>query len=167
MKKTPLKNIVSSALVQSDAKDDILHFQEKGQKRLEEFIHDRLLSSSVLSIWDPMKKLKLKTFSNWMEKTEIRVGDKVIKLREERQLLGRFLIIQGSRPELVPKLEKTIGEYEMSVVPRSLCAVDGSLYIPADKASLMHAIEGAKAQTVRSVTRVDAAQTQVTKSSHH
>ena len=107
-----------------------------------------------------MKKLKLKTFSNWMEKTEIRVGDKVIKLREERQLLGRFLIIQGSRPELVPKLEKTIGEYEMSVVPRSLCAVDGSLYIPADKASLMHAIEGAKAQTVRSVTRVDAAQTQ-------
>lgn len=114
-----------------------------------------------------MKKLELKTFSNWMEKTEIRVGDKVIKLREERQLLGRFLIIQGSRPELVPKLEKTIGEYEMSVVPRSLCAVDGSLYIPADKASLMHAIEGAKAQTVRSVTRVDAAQTQVTKSSHH
>ena len=46
----------SSALVQSDANDDILHFQEKGQKRLEEFIHDRLLSSSVLSIWDPMKK---------------------------------------------------------------------------------------------------------------
>jgi len=45
-----------------------------------------------------MKKLKLKTLSNWMEKTEIRVGDKVIKLREERQLLGRFLIIQGSRP---------------------------------------------------------------------
>jgi len=56
MKKTPLNNIVSSALVQSDANDDILHFQEKGQKRLEEFIHDRLLSSSVLSIWDPMKK---------------------------------------------------------------------------------------------------------------
>ena len=120
MKKTPLNNIVSSALVQSDANDDILHFQEKGQKRLEEFIHDRLLSSSVLSIWDPMKKLKLKTFSNWMEKTEICVGDKVIKLREERQLLGIFLIIQGSQPELVPKLEKTIGEYEMSVVPRSL-----------------------------------------------
>lgn len=29
----------------------------------------------------------------------------------------------------------------MSVVPRSLCAVDGSLYIPTDKASLMHAME--------------------------
>ena len=48
----------------------------------------------------------------------------------------------------------------MSVVPRSLCAVDGSLYIPADKASLIHATEGAKAQTVPSVTQNDATQTQ-------
>ena len=80
-----------------------------------------------------------------MEKTKVRVGDKVIKLHEDRQLLGRFLIIQGSRPELVPKLEETIGTYEMSVVPRSLRAVDGSLYIPTDKANLMHAIEAAKA----------------------
>ena len=72
-----------------------------------------------------------------MKKTKIRVGDKVIKLREERQLLGRFLMIQRSRPELVPKLEKATGEYEMSAVPRSLCAVDGSLYIPADKAMLL------------------------------
>lgn len=66
----------------------------------------------------------------------------MIKLREERQLLGRFLIIQGSRPELLPRL-KTIGEYEMSVIPRSICALDGALYIPGDKASLMHAIEEA------------------------
>ena len=73
-----------------------------------------------------MKNLNLKTFSNWIEKTKVRLGDKVIKLREERELIGRFLIIQGSRPELVPRLEETIGEYEMAVVPRSLCTVDGS-----------------------------------------
>ena len=88
-----------------------------------------------------------------MEKTRIRIGDKVIKLREERQLLGRFLIIQQCRPELVPKIEKAIGDYEMSVVPRSLCAVDGSLYIPTDKASLMHAIEGAEDQAEPSLTQ--------------
>ena len=34
----------------------------------------------------------------------------------------------------------------MSVVPRSLSAVDGSLYIPTDKASLMHVIESAKTE---------------------
>ena len=36
----------------------------------------------------------------------------------------------------------------MSVVPRSLCAVDGSLYIPTDKSCLMHAIEGAQSQAI-------------------
>ena len=144
---SPLKSLVSSALVPSDAKNDILNFAEKGQARFQDFINERLLSTSTISVWDPMKKLKLKTFSNWMEKIKVRTGDKVIKLREERELFGRFLIIQGSRPELVPKLEDAIGEYEMSVVPRSLCAIDGSLYIPTDKASLMHVIEAAKTES--------------------
>ena len=153
--KTPLKSLVSSVLVTDAARNDIQHFPEKGQKRFEEFIQDRLLPTSTLSVWDSMKKLKLKTFSNWMDKVKVRVGDKVIKLREERALLGRFLIIQGSRPGLVPKLEDTIGKYEMSVVPRSLCAVDGSLFIPTDKASLMHAIEGAKAEPIQSATLQD------------
>ena len=153
--KTQLKSLVSSAIVSNEAKSDILHFAEKGHKRFEEFVSDRLLSSSTLSVWDKMKKLKLKSFSNWMEKRKVRVGDKVIKLREERQLLGRFLIIQGSRPSLVPKLAETIGEYEMSVVPRSLCAVDGTLYIPTDKASLMHAVEDAKAEPPDPVKQPD------------
>ena len=51
-----------------------------------------------------------------MEKSKFTVGDKVIKLREERQLFARFLIIQQSRPEIVPKLEATIGEFEMTVI---------------------------------------------------
>ena len=153
---TPLKNIASSALIPEAAKHDILNFHEKGQIRFQEFIKDRLLVSSKLSIWDTMKKMKLKTFSNWMQKTRIQVGDKVIKLREERQLLGRFLIIQRSRPELVPKIEKVIGDFEMSVVPRSLCAVDGSLYIPSDKASLIHAIEAAGDQPIQSNTQSQA-----------
>lgn len=156
--KTPLKSLVSSALVSDGAKNDVLQFAEKGQKRFEEFVSERLISTSRLSVWDKMKKLKLKTFSNWMEKRKVRVGDKVIKLREERELLGRFLIIQGSRPSLVPKLEETIGEFEMSVVPRSLCAVDGTLYIPTDKASLMHAVENAKAEPLEVVPQPDQVQ---------
>ena len=129
-------------LVSEEAKQDILCLADKGQQCFEEFVYQRLTSRSSQSVWDKMKKLELKAFSksNWMEKTKLRVGDTVIKLREERELLGRFLLIQGSRPSLVPKLEVTIGEYEMSTVPRSLFAVDGSLYIPTDKASLIHAV---------------------------
>ena len=68
--KTPLKNIVSSALIPDSAKSDILNFKEKGQARFHEFIKDRLLPYSELFIWSPMKKIKLKTFSNWMEKKQ-------------------------------------------------------------------------------------------------
>lgn len=146
--KTPLKSLVSSALVPEEAKHDILHYAEKGQKRFEDFVCERLTNTSNLSVWDKMKKFKLKAFSSWMDKSKVRIGDKVIKLREDRDLLGRFLIIQGSRPGLVPKINEIIGEYEMSTVPRSLCAVDRSLYIPNDKASIMHAVEDATADSL-------------------
>ena len=60
--KSPLKSLVSSALVTEIAKDALQHFPEKGQKRFEEFVHSRLLPTPTLSVWDPRKKLKLKTF---------------------------------------------------------------------------------------------------------
>jgi len=138
---TPLENIVSSVIIPDSAAVDILHRDEKGQLAYETFVEERILSSSTTSIWDRMQKLKLKTHSTWMAKKTVRVGDKVIKLREERQLLARFLVIQQSRPELVPKLPTTIGDHEMSVIPRSLFANDGSLLIPTAKSSIMHAIE--------------------------
>ena len=67
---SPLNSLVSSALVTETAKDDLQHFPEKGQKHFEESVRNRLLPTSTLSVWDPMKKLKLKTFSNWMDKNK-------------------------------------------------------------------------------------------------
>jgi len=65
----PLKNRASSALVPENAREDILQFKQKGQERFHEFVQERLLNTSQLSVLDPLKKLKLKTFSNLMEKT--------------------------------------------------------------------------------------------------
>ena len=91
-----------------------------------------------------MKKLKLKNCTNWTQKTKVKFGDKVIKFREDRQFLGRCLIIQESRPELVPRLADMIGNYELSVVPRCMFAADRTLLLPTDKASIIHAVEAAK-----------------------
>ena len=107
--------------------------------------------TSKLSVWDKMKKMNLKTFSNWMDKKKVQVGDKVIKLRKERELLGRFLLIQVSRPHLVPKLEETIGQFEMAMVPLSLSAGDGTLLLTTDKANLMKALEDVKAQSLHDI----------------
>ena len=146
-----MKSLVSSAVVSKEAKNDILQFAELGQKRYEEFVSERLKLTSKLSVWDKMKKMNLKTFSNWMDKKKVQVGDKVIKLREERELLERFLIIQGSHPHLIPKLEETNGKYDMAMVPRSLCAGVGTLLLTADKANLMKTFEDVTFQSLQGV----------------
>ena len=71
--------------------------------------------------------MNLKTYSTGLGGkyiVECRRQFKVIKLREERQPLTRFLVIQQSRPELVPRLPTTIDNYEMSVTPRSMFVAD-------------------------------------------
>ena len=142
--RTPLKSHVSSVLIPEAAKEDILCRDEKGLNGYKQFVQERLLPDTPKSLWDTVKKIKLKTFSNWMAKTRVSVGDKVTKLREERQILARFLVIQPSRPELVPRLAVTIGDYEIAVTSRSMFASDGSLLIPTYKASDIHAVEVAK-----------------------
>ena len=66
-------------------------------------------------------------------------------------MLGRFLIIQSSHLHLVPKLEETIGKFEVAMVPHSLCAGDGTLLLTADKANLMKALEDVKAQSLQDI----------------
>ena len=65
-------------------------------------------------------------------------GDKVVKLREERQLLARFMVIQQTQKL---DISSAIGAFEMAVIPRSLFANDGTLLTPTSKSSIIHAIE--------------------------
>ena len=76
--------------------------------------------------------------STWMKKTKVRVGDKVIQLREERLLLAQLMIIQQIRKI---DMRSVIGMYEMAVIPRSLFSTEGGLLIPPDKSSFIHCIE--------------------------
>ena len=76
----------------------------------------------------------------------INISNIIVKLKEERQLLARFLIIQQARPQLVIKLQNTIANYEMALVPRSMFASDGSLLLTADKSLLLQVIESIPAK---------------------
>ena len=112
-----LMNMVSNMEVPENAKDDILLRDEKGTEKFEEFVSERVVASTAkMSIWDPMKKIKLKTFTTCRKKTQCKVGNKLVKLREDRQLLARFLLVQQSRPSMIQSLSDTIGRYEFSVM---------------------------------------------------
>ena len=90
-------------VVSDEAKTDILQRDQKG-----------LFKGSEVSMWDPMKKMKLRTFSTWMTKKRVHVSEQVYKLREERNLLQRILLIQRSRSHSLPPLEKIIGDFELA-----------------------------------------------------
>ena len=134
----PLRNIVSSVEIPDDAKKEILNFDVLGEELYEIFVLERLAQTSKMKVCDSIKLAKTKTMNTWMNKIEIKIDDKVIKLREERHLLARFLIIQQSRKL---DLQNAIGNFEMSLIPRALFTNDCNLYIPACKSKMISLIE--------------------------
>jgi hypothetical protein len=100
-------NLVSNMEVPENAKDDILLRDVKGTEKFDEFVSERVVASTAkMSIWDPMKKIKLKTFTTCRKKTQCKVGNKLVKLREDRQLLARFLLVQQSRPIMIQSVSE-------------------------------------------------------------
>ncbi len=77
---SPLKSMASSLVIPTHIREDILIRDDKGSKAFEAFVKDRWLPQTTKSVWDPMKKIKLKTFATWMNKSVLKVGERVIKL---------------------------------------------------------------------------------------
>ena len=65
--------------------------------------------------------------------------NKVLELKEDSNLFARLLLISKTRKEV--NLQEVIGQYEPSVVPRSMFAVDGSMLHCQLKSSLLHIME--------------------------
>ncbi len=131
-------NLLTKEVMAETATKDIIQRDELGQQMFEDFVKESL-TEGKLSVWDKMTKKKLKTFKSANATTDIKIGDKMVKIKEERGLLQRFIVISRSRPEL--DLKECIGTYEFGVVPRSLFASDGSLLLAYDKASVLHHLE--------------------------
>jgi len=85
---------------------DILDRDIIGQQMFEKFATDRL-TEGKLSVWDKLPKRKLKTFMSANVTAEVISGEKLVKVKEERGLLQRFIVICRSRPEL--DLKQCIG----------------------------------------------------------
>ena len=105
----PLMNIASNMILPPLVARNVIERDEKGNEAYINFINNRLVTDTAeASMWDPSKKTSLKLFSNWQKKAACKVKDKIIRLREDRQLIARFLVIQKSRPNLSEKLNDVI-----------------------------------------------------------
>jgi len=131
-------NLLTKSVMNESVTNDILCRDEIGQQVFEDFVTERL-TEGKLSVFEKITQKKLGIFKSANVSTEIRVGDKMVKIKEERGLLQCFILICRCRPEL--DLKECIGTYEFGVVPQSLFASDGSLLLAYDKASILHYLE--------------------------
>ena len=126
-----LNNMLSHAVLPDAVAKDILDRDREGERLFQEFVKIRL-KDGAFSAWDEMNRRKLGTFVNCNIQSSTQKGDKVVKLKEERGLLQRFIIASRNRPDL--NLRECIGQYEFGLIPRSLFSSDGTLLLAKDKA---------------------------------
>eukprot|EP00795_Rhopilema_esculentum_P017661 gene17661-9309_t len=78
---TGLMNIASNMAVSSTAEKDIVERDKKGEAAFKIYVASRLVKATAkISMWDPMKKLSLRSFANWQKKERCIVNKKESKL---------------------------------------------------------------------------------------
>ena len=157
---TDLCNLTTRAVVPENIASDVVNRDEIGQKASESFVKDRSTDRNV-GVWEPVKKLKLGCFKKTSVQSNICILDKIVKVKEERQLLQRFIVAARSRDDL--DFSDCISNYEMRLIPRSLFSPDGSLLLASDKSKMVCHLEElvAKKQEQHAST-VDIATVQLT-----
>ena len=94
-------NLLTKEVMTEKVSKDILERDEIGQRVFVEFAIERL-TEGRLCVWDKMTKKKLKTFKTSNATIEINAayGGNLVKIKEERGLLQRPIVISRSRPQL-------------------------------------------------------------------
>ena len=125
-------NTVTKKVLDFKFAEPFLAHEEEGDKLLQKYIRERLEGDK--SIWDTMAKRKLPTFVSNVKSVTVKIKDQLVNVREEHKLISRFLVTCRTRHNIdLPHL----GEYEFSVVPRSLFSPDGHLHHTTDKAEIV------------------------------
>ena len=114
-----------------------LNHEQQGEKRLQEFTNDRIEGN--IFIWKPLKKIKLSAFNANVTSFKTNIDGKTIRFKEERNFMSRLIVAAISRPEI--DISKYFGDYEFSVVPKSLFHDDGKLVPTKDKYVILQKLE--------------------------
>jgi len=132
-----LHNIVTKAIVPEATSSDICNHDMEGEVLYQKFIQKQIEGDK--SIWATVKLRRLNTFSNNNKIKLTRMQNKVISLKEDKSLFQRFFIVSQKRKDT--DLSFVIGNYELTVSPKSLFSSDGQPLPCLDKYQVMHAIE--------------------------
>ena len=117
-----LLNFATGAVLPGDVAESLVSSTEKEREQMNNFVEKRL-ATSVISFWEPLRKLKIKTFSSTNKNISLKSNDKLVTVNADRDLFGRLLIVSNVRQINL----KEVLCYELSPVPCSLAHPDGGL----------------------------------------
>ena len=130
-------NVITKKVLNPKLAEEFLAHETIGKELLENFTKERFEGEK--SIWGPITKRKLPTFGSNVKTVTVKIKDQLVQVKEEHKLISRFLIVCRTRHDI--DLPSYLGDYEFSVVPRSLFTPDGQLYKSTDKSVILNEIE--------------------------
>ena len=81
----------------------------------DEFVCNHI-KTNKLNLWAPIRKCQLQTRKNTVKHVKLNVYQKVVELKEDRNLFACLRIVAKSRPNI--NLEKAVGKHEFLVVAK-------------------------------------------------
>ena len=134
-----LYNIVTNVVLPEVYHERLLKCEAIGEDLNKAFLEQRLSPNPKKSIWAPLKRASIKTFTaaNKVIKTAKEQKNQVVT--EHRGLFSRMAII--ARSQRLIDMKDVISNFELSVTVRSLMNNDGSLILgDLGKSKLMHCL---------------------------
>ena len=115
-----------------------LDCEATGEALYSNFVDERLFGE--VFVWEPLKKRKIPALKMHVKSCNIETKEGVVNIKEEREeLMSPFIVASRTRQDI--DLPYYFGEYEFSVVPRSLFNRYGVLIPSKDKFSVFHSIK--------------------------
>ena len=132
----PVLCISNGMVALEDVSHDLMNAQQKGQSAMETFTKERLSCTATSSLFDPMKKLQLKTFSTMKKVVNVSSNKKIVPMKASRNLFSTLCLIMEKR-----KLDlQDVFSYPLGPFPWSLADGMGGLK-KTSKVSILHELE--------------------------
>ena len=92
-KESDLTTLFTGVAVTTEGRNDLLQARERGQKALSDFVISRCSSLPTANFFDPLRKMKLKSFKDLKTITKIRTKDLVLSLQMDRALFAQMALL--------------------------------------------------------------------------
>ena len=123
-KPIPLSNLASGVVLPDADADRLMGATELGRQSMERFISSRVKSNET-NFWDPIQKLKIKSFCSVAKTTVTSTSqkEKISSVNADREIFGRLLVAAKHRDIDL----REVLSYELCSVPIALAHPDGTL----------------------------------------